>query len=243
MAPRLQARWFIEHYAVNNEADKLMLHFANDDINNSANLTERLQFARDRLIECLYFATGIASEPGLGAYYIYDLYGTLDKLVAFTNTIKRWEATASQELPEYMKAIYLTIFNTSNVMADNILKQDGCHVHVLKKAWRDPCEAFLIEAKWYYSNYKPNLHEYLENGWVSVSAPLLLLHDFPTLKVDITPNSMKELESYPRLVQMVSQIVRLFNDLATHSVPLSTFSHKTVVRFNFRMYTSDHFEM
>jgi len=90
----------------------------------------------------------------------------------------------------------------------------------LLSQWHDLCKAFLMEAKWHYSNYKPTLHEYLENGWISVSGPLMLIHVFPVIekKGVVTPNPIQQLESYPKLVQMVSKIFRLCNDSATHSV-------------------------
>ncbi|CAD6203144.1 unnamed protein product [Miscanthus lutarioriparius] len=132
------------------------------------------------------------------------------------------EASASEQLPAYMKAIYLTIVSASNEVAEQVLRQQGCDARfLLKKAWHDLCKAFLMEAKWHYSNYKPTLHEYLENGWISsVSGPLMLIHVFPMIekKGVVTPNSIQQLESYPKLVQMVSKIFRLCNDSATHSV-------------------------
>jgi hypothetical protein len=253
-APRLQARWFIDHYAGDGEADQVMLRFAELDFNNmqklhqqelsritrwwrNADLNKNLPFARDRLMECFYFATGVASEPGLAACRevvakafalivvlddIYDIYGTLGELAQFTDAIERWEAAASEQLPEYMKGIYLTIFNFSNEVAEHVRKTHGCDVRfLLKKAWHDLCKAFLLEAKWHYSNYKPTLQEYLDNGWVSVSGPLMLLHAFPMLNEGITQKSIDQLEShYPKLVQMVSKIFRLCNDSATHSEEL-----------------------
>jgi hypothetical protein len=66
---------------------------------------------------------------------IYDIYGTLGELAQFTDAIERWEAAASEQLPEYMKGIYLTIFNFSNEVAEHVRKTHGCDVRfLLKKA-------------------------------------------------------------------------------------------------------------
>ncbi|RCV45378.1 hypothetical protein SETIT_9G448900v2 [Setaria italica] len=193
-APRLQARWFIDQYAGDVEADKQELSRITRWWRNAA-LNKTSPFARDRLMECFYFATAcreVVAKAFAVLDDIYDIYGTLDELALFTDVIERWEATASEQLPEYMNAIYLTIFNFSNEVAEHVQRTDGCDVRfLLKKAWHDLCKAFLSEAKWhYYSNYKPTLQEYLENGWASVSGPLI----------------------YPKLVQMVSKIFRLCND-------------------------------
>jgi len=35
-----------------------------------------------------------------------------------------------------------------------------------------------LEAKWYYSGYTPTLQEYLDNAWISVGAPLAIVHAY-----------------------------------------------------------------
>ncbi|MCI18378.1 tricyclene synthase EBOS chloroplastic-like, partial [Trifolium medium] len=96
-------------------------------------LAPRLSFSRDRLIECYFWAVGMAPfEPqfsnlrmGLtkvGSLItliddIYDVYGTLDELQLFTTAVESWDINAIQILPEYMKIFFLALYNTVNEFA------------------------------------------------------------------------------------------------------------------------------
>uniref|UniRef100_A0ACD5VCP1 Uncharacterized protein n=1 Tax=Avena sativa TaxID=4498 RepID=A0ACD5VCP1_AVESA len=104
---------------------------------------EKLPFARDRLVECFFCAACIAPEPRLAACRevlakvgsllvhlddVYDIYGTLDELAAFTDAVgsAAWDvSSAAAALPEYMKAMYSAIRSTSTAAADRVMKEQG----------------------------------------------------------------------------------------------------------------------
>ncbi|KAG7981062.1 hypothetical protein I3843_05G212900 [Carya illinoinensis] len=191
-----------------------------------------LSFARDRLMENFLWTVGVSFQPGLGYNRrvltkvlalittiddVYDIYGTLDELELFTDAVERWDANATEKLPYYMQQCFLSLHNTINEIAFETLKEKGFNnIRYLKKAWVDLCKAYLLEAKWYYNSYTPSFQEYIENAWVSISAPVVLVHAYFAVTNPITKESCDFLEAeYPNIIRCSSMILRLADDLGT----------------------------
>ncbi|CAL5373045.1 unnamed protein product [Camellia sinensis] len=82
--------------------------------------------------------------------------------------------------------------------------------------WADFCKALLVEARWYNKGYTPTLDEYLENGWVSSSGPILSQHAFFSVMEDTKREELEDLlAKSDDLVHCTSMIIRLCNDLGT----------------------------
>nr|XP_016477041.1 PREDICTED: (-)-camphene/tricyclene synthase, chloroplastic-like [Nicotiana tabacum] len=202
----------------------------------STHLAEKLPFSRDRLVEALFFAVGIIFEPQHSycrrmltkviAFVaviddIYDVYGTPDELEVFTNAIERWEVKAMEQLPDYMKVCYLALFNITNEMAYEILKEQGINVlPYLTKSWADLCKSYLQEARWYYNGYTPTLEEYMDNAWISVAVPMVLVHAFPLVTNPVTKDAFESLSKYPDIIRWSATIFRFADDLGTSSEEL-----------------------
>ncbi|OMO55881.1 hypothetical protein CCACVL1_26937 [Corchorus capsularis] len=195
-------------------------------------LGQKLSFARDRLMENFLWTVGVVFDPKLGNVRrnstkvnalittiddVYDVYGTLDELELFTQAVERWEINSMDPLPEYMKICFLALFNSVNIMAYDTLKEKGFDsLHFLKKAWANLCKSYLLEAKWYYSGYTPTLQEYLDNAWISISAPLILTHAY--LATNSTRKECLEcFDEYSNIIYCSSMILRLADDLGTSS--------------------------
>ncbi|KAJ6791191.1 terpene synthase 10-like isoform X1 [Iris pallida] len=195
-----------------------------------------LSFARDRILECFFVAVSIIFEPQfksclewlpkIGALIvilddIYDVYGSFGELEILTGIIDRWETEEIENLPENMKICFATICNTVNEIANNIEEDDRSEIVCrLKKVWADLCNSFLLEAKWHHTKYMPTFTEYLNNGWISVSGPLILFHVEVLSRQEPKMESLDLLDSCRRLVKLSSTIFRLCNDLATSSAEL-----------------------
>ncbi|KAJ4760900.1 Terpene synthase [Rhynchospora pubera] len=219
-APRLEARWFIDQYVRDETFEPKLLQLAKIDYDRvqtvhqgeigrvsgwwrDAALGEKQTFARDRLIECFFYAAGVVFEPHRSACReivtkvfalivhlddVYDIYGTLGELVLFTDVMGKWSLDAMQGLPEYMRPIYAAILDTTIEWSQHVLEVGGWDpLPWLKTSWHDLCKAFLTEAKWHYSSTIPSLHKYIENGWV-------LCNDMATHSAEVergdTPSSI-----------------------------------------------------
>ncbi|KAK4276127.1 hypothetical protein QN277_019115 [Acacia crassicarpa] len=193
-------------------------------------LEEKFSFLRDRMVESFVWTVAFAEEPQFGYYRrmtakvnavvtfiddIYDTYGELEELEVFTQIVDRWDIDAIDSLPEYMKICFLALYNFVNEVAFDVLKEKGHNtIPYLKKVWADLCKTYLVEAKWHRNGYKPSLHEYLENGWISIGGPAILVHAYVVLSNSSLLDSVS-LDEYYDIIRSSSIVFRLVNDLGT----------------------------
>ncbi|KAK7243798.1 hypothetical protein RIF29_38610 [Crotalaria pallida] len=194
---------------------------------------EKLNFVRDRLVENFIWTVGTNFKPEFGTFRrvctkvnslittiddIYDVYGTLEELELFTQAIDRWDPKTNDSLPEYLKVCFLTLYNFVNGLAYETLKEKGYYITpYLRKAWADICKSYLIEAKWYYQRHTPSLEEYMENGWISISAPVILTHAYFLIPHSFNKEDLVYLkDNYFDIIRLSAIILRLANDLGTY---------------------------
>ncbi|XP_058091675.1 alpha-terpineol synthase, chloroplastic-like [Magnolia sinica] len=251
--PRSEARWAIDTYKEEVGMNSNLLELAKLDFNRvqamhrrnvrktskwwrELGLGEKLSFSRDRLMECFYWAQGVAFEPQFGYCRevltkaaqlittiddLYDVYGSLDELELFTEAVDKWDAKAVDQLPYYMKMCFLALYDTTNQIAYEALKdQELDIIPCLRNVWADFCKAMLVEARWCNQRYQPTLAEYLNNGWISSSGAILLVHGFFNANQIIKKEALECLENDPNIIRWPATILQLCNDLATSEVEL-----------------------
>ncbi|XP_064979856.1 probable terpene synthase 13 [Musa acuminata AAA Group] len=143
---------------------------------------------------------------------IFDLKGSLDELRLFTDAINKWEVSAIDLLPCYMRKCYDALYKTTNEIAEMIFEEHGWNpINILKKSWIELSDAFMREAMWFARGHLPPADDYLRNGVISCGVPLVLTH----LNFLLGGGAMDSAESYPNLITSPATILRLWDDLGS----------------------------
>ncbi|PHU07965.1 (-)-germacrene D synthase, partial [Capsicum chinense] len=147
---RVETRKYISFYHEN----EVLLNFAKLDFNilqrsykhmiccrwwKELEIVKSLPCIRDKVAEAYFWSLSVYFEPQYSVarklltkivYIItiiddtYDIYGTLDELTLFTETIERWNIDASEQLPLYMKIIYLNLLDVYNEIEKELANEN-----------------------------------------------------------------------------------------------------------------------
>nr|Q84KL6.1 RecName: Full=(-)-alpha-pinene synthase, chloroplastic; AltName: Full=(+)-(3S:5S)-alpha-pinene synthase; AltName: Full=Synthase I; Flags: Precursor [Pinus taeda]AAO61225.1 (-)-alpha-pinene synthase [Pinus taeda]AIF29190.1 (-)-alpha-pinene synthase [Expression vector pPPG2]AIF29192.1 (-)-alpha-pinene synthase [Expression vector pPPG1] len=188
----------------------------------------QMTFCRHRHVEYYTLASCIAFEPQHSGFRLgfakachiitvlddmYDTFGTLDELELFTSAIKRWDPSATECLPEYMKGVYMIVYNTVNEMSQEADKAQGRDtLNYCRQAWEEYIDAYMQEAKWIASGEVPTFEEYYENGKVSSGHRVSALQPILTTDIPFPEHVLKEVDIPSQLNDLASAILRLRGD-------------------------------
>ncbi|KAL5832382.1 hypothetical protein ACOSQ4_017736 [Xanthoceras sorbifolium] len=144
------------------------------------NLVSELSYARDRIMEIYFWIVAVYFEPCFARARTiftktmklsslvddtYDAYGTIEELRCFTDAIQRWDTSALDELPNYMKILYSALLNLFEEMNSEVTKEGRSYSVSQTKEMM--VSAYHLEAEWFNQNYVPPFDEYLDNAIVS----------------------------------------------------------------------------
>ncbi|KAL0294525.1 UNVERIFIED_CONTAM: Beta-caryophyllene synthase [Sesamum radiatum] len=199
---RVGAKKFISIYQQNESHSEILLNFAKLDFNfvqkmhqkelsditrwwKDLDFANRLPFARDRVVECYFWALEVYFEP---RYHIarimltkiinmtsilddiYDVYGTLDDLQLFTDFIQRWDVNALDQLPSYMRICYEALSDVYIEMENQLEEtSESYRVKYAKEEMQKLVRAYLEEAKWSYNKNMPTMEEYMKVAIVTAT--------------------------------------------------------------------------
>ncbi|KAH7860029.1 hypothetical protein Vadar_008332 [Vaccinium darrowii] len=149
---------------------------------------------------------------------VYDASNaTIEELVLFNDAIQRWEVSALNQLPDYMKLVYQKLLDTYNMFDDEMAKQGRSYrVEYAKLAMKNLVRGYLAEAKWYHEGYVPSVEEYMAVGELTSGVQALSTSSFVGMGDLVTKEAFDWVFSNPLIVQVSSAIGRLMDDVAGH---------------------------
>ncbi|KAL4558354.1 hypothetical protein LXL04_036553 [Taraxacum kok-saghyz] len=188
-----------------------------------------LPYARDRMVECYFWALGVYFEPQYSRARIfltkvfcmatilddtYDAYGTYEELKIFTEAIQRWSITCLDGLPEYMKLIYQGLLDIYKEM-EEIMACEGKshHLNFAKESMKEFIRSQMMEAKWANEGYVPTIEEHMSVALISSGYSMLATTCFVGMGDIVTDDSFKWALSKPLSVKASCQICRLMDDI------------------------------
>ncbi|KAM7486326.1 hypothetical protein LguiA_002335 [Lonicera macranthoides] len=196
------------------------------------NVAEKLPFARDRMVEGYFWILGVYFEP---RYYLarriltkvislasiiddsYDVYGTTEELILFTDAIQRWDINSASQLPEYMRHIYAALLDVYREMEKELSKEGKSFcVNYAKEAMKQLVRAYFDEAIWYHKGYVPTMEEYMEVALVSCGYKMLATTSFVGMGESVTKQAFDWVSNTPLMVKASSVICRLTDDIVGH---------------------------
>ncbi|KAM7493650.1 hypothetical protein LguiB_028259 [Lonicera macranthoides] len=196
------------------------------------NVAEKLPFARDRIVECYFWILGVYFEP---QYFfarriltkvvslttiiddIYDVYGTIEELILFTNAIQRWDINSTNQLPEYMRHVYVTLLDVYSEMEEKLSKDGKSYlVDYAKQAMKQLVRAYFDEANWYHKGYVPTMEQYMEVALVSAAYIMIATTSFVGMGELVTKQAIDWVSNNPLIVKACSVIARLTDDMVGH---------------------------
>uniref|UniRef100_A0A2N9I731 Uncharacterized protein n=1 Tax=Fagus sylvatica TaxID=28930 RepID=A0A2N9I731_FAGSY len=195
------------------------------------NFLVKLPFIRDRLIECYFWILGVYFEPEFilarriltkviamtsAIDDIYDVYGTPEELELFNEAIERWDISAIDQLPEYMKVCYQALLDIYNEMEEKIGEGRSYRVGYAIEAMKKQVRAYFDEAKWFHQKHIPTMDEYMRIACVSSGYSTLATTLLVGMGDIVTKDSFEWVFSNPKIVRACTVVARLMDDIVSH---------------------------
>ncbi|KAL5803908.1 hypothetical protein ACOSQ3_030708 [Xanthoceras sorbifolium] len=197
------------------------------------NLPSKLPYIRDRVMESFLWISIIYSEPCYSharsiLFKInnlmtviddtYDSYGTLEELRLFNDAVQRWDISALEDLPDYMKIIYSALLNIFDEIYNDMTEEERSYkFSYTKDTMKEMVKAYLAEAEWFYQNYVPPFDEYLRYSLISIGSFSYTAAKVLGMEKEIAgTHAFEWLQSRPKILKAAYVIARLKNDLIGH---------------------------
>ncbi|XP_031103532.1 vetispiradiene synthase 3-like [Ipomoea triloba] len=248
--PRVETRFFISVYQEEDESlrNDELLRFAKLDFNllqmlhkqelsevsrwwKDLDLIATLPYARDRAVECYFWALGVYFQPQYSKARImlaknisivsivddtFDAYGTVEELEVYTEVIQRWDIKEMNRLPNYMKISYKAMLDLFENDEKDLLEEGRSYaIQHGRERMKELVRCYFTESKWFSNEgHQPAFAEYLKNAFATSAYYLLSTISCYTLK-SADEQAFNWLMKNPKILEAGVTICRLIDDIAT----------------------------
>ncbi|KAF7850211.1 hypothetical protein BT93_L5741 [Corymbia citriodora subsp. variegata] len=195
-------------------------------------VARKFPFARDRIVELFFWMVGAYFQPEFEVARniltrvtalisilddIYDVHGTLEELVPYTEAIEKWDVDAMDGLPEYMQALYKEILDLYDEIGNEIAtKGRSYRLTYAKGAMKKQARGYLQEAKWFHTGYTPTLEEYMPLALLTSGYEALSIIALVGMGDVVTKDAFEWLLGDCKILRASEIIGRLMDDIASH---------------------------
>ncbi|KAJ9567254.1 hypothetical protein OSB04_003220 [Centaurea solstitialis] len=188
-------------------------------------------YARDRVPELYLWVLGLFFEPYYSQARIIttkiiqfvcvlddtcDAYSTIEEFRLLTHAINRWEISAMEQLPEYMKPLYKIILEEYARLEEQLAKEGREDVvYTSKQAFQELARAYLEEAEWRHMGEVPSFEDYMKVGLTTSTHDLLSKSALIGMGNIVTEQALAWYKSHPNLIIALEIIGRLKDDVAS----------------------------
>nr|QBM78973.1 beta-cadinene synthase [Petunia x hybrida] len=246
---RLGARKYIHMYENIEGHNHLLLKYAKLDFNalqklhqrelseltrwwKDLDFTNKLPYARDRLVEGYFWILGVYFEPKYNRARkmltkvfkmcsiiddTFDAYAFFDELVPFANAIESWDISAIESLTPELKLAYQALLDVYNEIEEVLTKEcKSDRVYYAKYEMKRLVRTYFKEAQWLNAGYTPKYEEHMKNALESCGYYLLATTSLVGMEESITKATFEWMISEPLIVRASSVITRLMDDVVDH---------------------------
>ncbi|KAL9256107.1 (-)-germacrene D synthase-like protein [Drosera capensis] len=195
---------------------------------NNLGVKRNLPWARDRIVELYIWILDLfPSQYASGRKFLakvialtsiiddfYDTYGTPEEHVRFTEAVERWEISAIEKVPNFMRLCYQTLLDVYGEMEEEIAKEGNAYrIGYAKEAMKTLVRAYFEESKWINSDELPTYEEYMKIALVTCGYPMLIISSLVGMGDGVTKEDFDWLLGGPKIVEAASIITRLMDDM------------------------------
>ncbi|PHT99597.1 5-epiaristolochene synthase [Capsicum chinense] len=239
--PRIEIQFFISSIYYKQETkNDMILRFAKLDYNmlqmlhkqelaevsrwwKDLNFVNTLPYARDRVVECYFWALGVYYEPQYSQARVmlvktiamisivddtYDAYGTVEELAIYTDVIQRWDIKEIGRLPDYMKISYKALLDLYEDYEKEKSSDGRSHLKELVRSYN-------IEEKCFIEGHMPPASEYLGNAFVTTTYYYLATTSYLGIKY-AKEKEFEWLSKNPKILEGCATICRAIDHIATY---------------------------